>query len=451
MEILEKYCQKKWISLLGIIGGAIPLGIMVFLGLFKFYSLGSFYALLYYLGLLVFIADMVLSGYTLLKKSKSVHIIIHIILVVLSFILVLQYRVIINALAGQLSGLLYYAAANYNSFISEGSKLIISAIVCIGLLIHSILVFINIFALGINEDVKDIDTEKLKQDASEITDKARKGVKSLTVKGKAFVSTKNGKRTVGIVGLILAFLVGIWGYFTFFNKTDIDLASNINVEFTGKDGEGNISVIDNKIDYDKTNNDMSTFVYGVSYSYAPKSGELSNGDKVVVTVEYSKETANSLKLNVTNSTKEFTVEGLTKEYKEAKEVDKKLANTLKKDAQSSFDEEMEDTSLIDAKSEYVGSYFAKAKKANSFGSDNCYIAVYKVTGVEKSFWSDEQKEVVYYYAVYTTGVDSSYDSDKSYWNIRKLSDDSYNYISDVNQVEDSLNSLFSKTTITQFK
>lgn len=262
MELLEKYCQKKWISILGIVGGAIPLVIALFLGMFKVFSFGSLYALLYYVGLIVFIMDLVISIYAIVKKSKSLHMIVHVVLVAIAFIMVLQYRALINALAGNISGLLYYVAANYNSFMSEETKLVLTGIVCVGLVVHSILVYIKIVPLGMQDNARDMDTEKLRQEASELTDKTVNNVKTWSHKGKEFLGTKKGKTTMGIAGIVFVLLIGVWGYFTFFNKTKIDLVSNMTVEFTGNDGEGEIVVSNNEIDYDKTNSKMATFIYG---------------------------------------------------------------------------------------------------------------------------------------------------------------------------------------------
>ena len=63
-------------------------------------------------------------------------------------------------------------------------------------------------------------------------------------------------------------------------------------------------MFESNIDYDKNNSDLSNFVSS-TYTDYDFSGDLSNGDKITVTIKYSEELAKANKIKVTNDSKNF--------------------------------------------------------------------------------------------------------------------------------------------------
>ena len=144
-----------------------------------------------------------------------------------------------------------------------------------------------------------------------------------TQKIKDFFKTKNGKITIGVAAALIVCFGGYKIYDTFFNYTSIDLGKNITVEFTGKDGSGYIKDVESNIDYDKNNSDLSNFVSS-TYTDYDFSGDLSNGDKITVTIKYSEELAKANKIKVTNDSKTFTVKGLIEKFKDSSKIPEKV-------------------------------------------------------------------------------------------------------------------------------
>ena len=122
---------------------------------------------------------------------------------------------------------------------------------------------------------------------------------------------KTYKRIQGVIGIIILGL-GLYFYFAFFNKTEIDLSKNMEVSFGDQftvNGNGSFSIRNNDIDYDANEPQIQSFLDTLSYDYSPKNN-LKNGDEVTVRVNYSKEIAKKLKLKVVGGTRKFIVEGL---------------------------------------------------------------------------------------------------------------------------------------------
>ena len=106
----------------------------------------------------------------------------------------------------------------------------------------------------------------------------------------------------------------------------LHLVSDVQVTFSGYDGEGS-ATIEGTADYDHTNANITSFIYGVTYE-VENNGELSNGDEVTITANYSKETANSLKLDVTKASKTIEVEGLEEVYRTWDDLSKEDQKTV---------------------------------------------------------------------------------------------------------------------------
>ena len=158
---------------------------------------------------------------------------------------------------------------------------------------------------------------------------------------KAFIKSKNGKITVGVIAVVLVAFIGYQIYDNFFNYTEIDLAKNITCEFAGKDGEGYISDVNNDIDYDKNNQQLAAFVNDTRLDYET-SYDLSNGDEVTITVKYSEETAKASKIKVTNDSKTIKVKGLIERYKNAAALPDDLIEELESEAEDKAEDQFDD-------------------------------------------------------------------------------------------------------------
>lgn len=256
---------------------------------------------------------------------------------------------------------------------------------------------------------------------------------------KAFIKSKNGKITVGVIAVVLVAFIGYKIYDNFFNYTEIDLAKNITCEFTGKDGEGYITDVKNDIDYDKNNQQLAAFVNDTSLDY-DTSYELSNGDEVTITVKYSEETAKANKIKVTNDSKTFKVKGLIERYKNAAALPDDLIEELESEANDEAEDQFDDGYSTTYNYSLDSMWFAK-------GDDyDRGIAVYKVDATRTSSWNNEVTQNTYYYAFYTsTEIDSAYldDDNSHYWR--------YTYLNAAEGVENSLKTEFDDYSIEKIK
>ena len=133
--------------------------------------------------------------------------------------------------------------------------------------------------------------------------------------GKApFYKTTKGIIVIALV-LVLILGAGYWGFTNFFGFTNIDLAKNISLKLTGESGTATASSINvqNKVEYDKTNEKAANFVKTINYRFSKYVG-IKNGDKIKVTVIYSEALAKESKIKVTNAEKTITVKGLAEKF-----------------------------------------------------------------------------------------------------------------------------------------
>lgn len=264
---------------------------------------------------------------------------------------------------------------------------------------------------------------------------------------KAFIKSKNGKITVGVIAVVLVAFIGYQIYDNFFNYTEIDLAKNITCEFAGKDGEGYITDVKNDIDYDKNNQQLAAFVNDTRLDY-DTSYELSNGDEVTITVKYSEETAKANKIKVTNDSKTFKVKGLIERYKNAAALPDDLIEELESEANDEAEDQFDDGYSTTYNYSLDSMWFAK-------GDDyDRAIAVYKVDATRTSSWNNEVTQNTYYYALYTsTEINSAYldDDNSHYWRYTVLDDSQRNYLTTADGVEDSLKTEFDDYSIEKIK
>ena len=270
---------------------------------------------------------------------------------------------------------------------------------------------------------------------------------SIHKKIKDFFKTKNGKITIGVAAALIVCFGGYKIYDTFFNYTSIDLGKNITVEFTGKDGSGYIKDVESNIDYDKNNSDLSNFVSS-TYTDYDFSGDLSNGDKITVTIKYSEELAKANKIKVTNDSKTFTVKGLIEKFKDSSKIPEKVITQLKKEADKNIKNRYKDGYSFTYNHEFNSLWFAKGEDDDN----DSVIAIYKIDETYTSSFSGQQDVETYYAAIYVDDVDSAYLDEKShYWYGASLYGSDGKELSDLNALETALKEKFDDQTLELIK
>lgn len=235
---------------------------------------------------------------------------------------------------------------------------------------------------------------------------------------KEYVKTEKGRKNAiiiaGICGALVICLLGT-GIYNVVKKTPLNLMTACEVRFSGHDGAGYVNGDYNygcNPDYDQTNSNISTFMNTVSYSI-DKSEDLSNGDTVTITANYSEETAKSLKLKITESTKTFKVKGLTKVYKTWADIPKKTREKIVEKAQNKVEKKAknysryfgDETVTVDSV-EHLATYYSYDK---DYGQGKV-IPVYKVS-ITDQHGDKTDNFTLYYYT--TVNVDGSFKASDS--------------------------------------
>ena len=219
--------------------------------------------------------------------------------------------------------------------------------------------------------------------------------------------------------VVVALIVGV-SIYNAVKRTPIDLTKQCEVSFEGVSGEGQAR-ISCEPDYDHTNSDIEMFVNDVTYS-VEKDGKLKNGDKVVVKAQYSEATADSCKLKVENTEKEFVVEGLEVVYKKFAEVPKKVSGQFESEAQKALDKYL--------KQEYTDSFFnddvsiestkliAVYYMYNDYDQSGKAYYLYRASLLETE--EEYSEKFVEYYYVPITDINTREDVDFKNLSARKL-------------------------------
>ena len=356
-----------------------------------------------------------------------------------SSLMALDYTKMLSSLTSAASNLKYFM---YLSIIIFIANIII-------LLIAKKVIKIAGFNFTFDENIKQT-SEEDNATVNQINhEKIKETTKNNLNKIKQFFKTKNGKITIGgIIAVIIGFSA-YQIYDNFFNYTNIDLTKDITVYFEGKDGNGYISDCKFDLDYNKSDQDLKTFVETVYPDY-DSNAKLSNGDEVTITMNYSQETAKANHINVTNDTKTFTVKDLIESYKTAQDLPKKLVTTLENEAAEKIKDAYQDRYSSTYQTEFQSLFLAKVKDSNYL--EDQVVAVYKIDETYISSFSQEQTVETTYVAAYVDSVNSDYLNDsKHYWYINHLYDDSYHYLSDPSGIENSLKQSFEDYTLEKIK
>ena len=251
------------------------------------------------------------------------------------------------------------------------------------------------------------------------------------------VGNKNNKavKIAVIVLLVAALLFGAYkAYGYFFGGTKIDLAKNITLKFFGESGQGRIIGITNNIDYDKSDSKLYSFVSSLRYTY-DKQSNLSNGDKIKVTVIYDKDQANKLGLKITSSEKTVEVKDLATRFASNKDVPQDLVTSYRAIADQKINGTFTSSTIFDYKSTFESVWFQKATTSASSIYQDRAVYVYKVTVTSKT----TNTVFNYYYTVTFNGINSAYKTASKYASVIRLYDSStYQAITDASQIEKAL-------------
>ena len=128
--------------------------------------------------------------------------------------------------------------------------------------------------------------------------------------------------------LMIVLLVGI-AYLGFMRKMDIDVMKNLEVEYSGENGNATLRVHNSSASIDQR---TAAFMETVKYQASPSSG-LSNGDKVEITATFDKDMDKQYNFKVIHTTKEITVEDLPNQYGSLAEIKKSYIKEILAEAQ----------------------------------------------------------------------------------------------------------------------
>lgn len=472
MNILKKYAKKKFIFMLSmIITGVVTLiacinmlnsGTEIGLDNYEsiFASMGSIATIvqiIFYLFLLSFLILVVLSGFYIFKKDKKEYFILFelVMATIISLFLLLAMPGVNSACKLMRA----YASGNMETIFTIGMSGIQSmnnavdhlnvfrylaifnfVVNIIVLLTLKNIITINHFTFSLeetNETSNHISTTPIHIDFQKIKDLIKNGMDTV----KEFLPTKNGKITLGIVGVIIVLFVGYNIYDTFFNKTKIDLMPNVKVNFSGEDGKGYVYDIDpGTIKYDKKDEDISDFINSIYYDY-DTSYTLKNGDKIEIRAVYDKDKAKNLKLEITNDRAKVKVEGLIINYSKASDIPDKIVKQIRKDCDNEMASEFKNSSYRTYKYEFDSMYFL----SDDDYDDDIY-AVYKVDSTS-SFLNTTESFYVY---ARVSNINSGYLDKDNYIYINTLYDDSFHKLSDPTKIESIIRKHTDHSNITKF-
>lgn len=231
---------------------------------------------------------------------------------------------------------------------------------------------------------------------------------------KSYYATEKGKRNIRIGGAVtgvIILLIVIVNIYESTRRTEIDLTSACEVTFEGVSGNGTAS-INCSPDYDHSNEKISTFMNGVSYTI-DNNGNLENGNKITLQASFSEATAESSKIKPVKTKRTFTVKGLEKAYRVFADVPEKLSGKFEASSKAYLEKDIQDEvnrlygydSITIEDISLIGIYY------DYTSYDNSGIAYYVYRTKETRERSYSTKKEVNYYTVMIDNINPSYDLD----------------------------------------
>lgn len=172
--------------------------------------------------------------------------------------------------------------------------------------------------------------------------------------------------------------------------TEIDPFKDISIEYSGTAPAGKVASI--------KNNSSDSFLQSLRYS-ASKTDELSNGDKIIVKIDSEDVEQKALNNNyvVTQTEKEYEVEGLPYYISAISDIPDEMLEKMKKQSEDVIDAHgagWEKGNKI-VKREFIGNYLLTKKDMTLYGDSNYCYCVYKLTALIEG----DDDEFSYYYYV----------------------------------------------------
>ena len=226
-------------------------------------------------------------------------------------------------------------------------------------------------------------------------------------------SRKKGFVVVALIAVIAVALGA--GYFGFFHHKTVDISAAYRIDFEGYDGRGSVQV---KRDVSKTGLDRSSAVLrSIDYNspqLSKQNGTLSNGDQIIVQLDYNKNLAEKERVIIQGDSRTVTVEGLTTRYDNAKEVNRQaIEYAIEKAPDAARVNALADGMDTVGSSELKEVYFVRDKKelddfkdkdASVIKFNDSLVLICEVKGTDQ-----KGKKVIQYYDVTVSGVNSSYE------------------------------------------
>ena len=238
-----------------------------------------------------------------------------------------------------------------------------------------------------------------------------------------FFKTKKGKITLGAIIAAAVIIVALIVWAVFFNKTEIDAFEDIQIEYTGDNGQGYAYVSAGDIDYDMNEPGVGYFVNSLYYD-VENNGQLSNGDKVKITVQYSKATADGLDIKIKEESKEFEVSGLIEKYASAADIDPELYDKAYQEAIESA----EDRAYGDKQSKFYKAYYVTEQRSDGTYGNNDLVFVFQETYETYDIESKGNVKKTRYIGMYTN-FDSGYNEDGYYmYSMTLTTPGTYDYV-----------------------
>ena len=192
---------------------------------------------------------------------------------------------------------------------------------------------------------------------------------------------------------------------------------------TGDNGQGYANVSAGDIDYDMNEPGVGYFVNSLYYD-VENNGQLSNGDKVKITVQYSKATADGLDIKLKEESKEFEVSGLIEKYASAADIDPELYDKAYQEAIESA----EDRAYGDNQIKFYKAYYVTEQRSDGTYGNNDLVFIFQETYETYDIESKGNVKKTRYIGMYTN-FDSGYDEDGYYmYSMTLTTPGTYDYV-----------------------
>ncbi len=164
----------------------------------------------------------------------------------------------------------------------------------------------------------------------------------IKIKGMNKEAIKNKLFYFICLGAMTFFLVFVADFF-FLREANIDVTSNVQISYTGVNGNATAEVMETAGDI---NQRTQALLDTVNYTVEPNTG-LSNGDTILVSASYDEKIAAQYHYNVINVQKEIIVEGLSDRYPNIASINEEYLADMQSAADQYVDNNIENIFLLE--------------------------------------------------------------------------------------------------------